>query len=410
MNFEKEQANKILGRIVGTDGLLMEIFDSSDNKVNPTSTLTPQPAKDFINTEHPVDVRKIKREKYVYSSYAETPEYELNTFSRIVLTLLGIALLWGGAWLWLNYQRNSIVDLTDYKAKAELEANTRTVTRYETKSIEDICENDEVLATDPETGEVVKCRVTKVFKHLADGIHRVTIASGHSQQTFGVTAEHPYFVIPRHDKEAYWDDILNRAVSFVDSPEDEPETIFFMTDTDGNEHSGCYIAAKNLRNGDLLLGPSGELSQVIENYFEAHPEGIATYNFEVEHGHNYFVLAPQNMSTPGSSPVLVHNMCAKNSTNEKYTQHAEIRRSQGRPIGSAIHDARTVSPKRIYVQEDGSYLIHGSNGRIHIINQDTGKIITSRFGTASQVERKLHNGTITCATQEQIEKLRNLFK
>jgi hypothetical protein len=286
----------------------------------------------------------------------------------------------------------------------------QTVTRYETKNIEDIRKDDQVLATDPETGEVVKCRVTQVFVNRADGIHRVTITSGNLQQTFGVTAEHPYFVIPRNDADVSWNDLLNRAVSFADLPEDEPETTFFITDQKGNEHIGCYVAAKDLRNGDLLVGPSGELSQVIGNFFELHPEGITTYNFEVEHGHNYFVLAQHEITTSGSPPVLVHNMCAKNSTNHKYTQHAETRKAQGRPVGSAIHDARTVSPKRIYVQEDGSYLIHGSNGRIHIINQNTGKIITSRFGTASQVEGKLRNGTITHATQDQIDRLRNLFK
>jgi hypothetical protein len=188
----------------------------------------------------------------------------------------------------------------------------QTVTRYETKNIEDIRENDEVLATDPETGEVVKCRVTQVFVNRADGIHRVTITSGNLQQTFGVTAEHPYFVIPRNDADASWNDLLNRAISFADSPEDEPETIFFITDQKGNEHIGCYVAAKNLRNGDLLVGPSGELSQVIGNFFEPHPERITTYNFEVEHGHNYFVLAQHEMTTSGNPPVLVHNMCAVN--------------------------------------------------------------------------------------------------
>ncbi|MDR1385148.1 MAG: hypothetical protein LBJ67_15060 [Planctomycetaceae bacterium] len=253
MNFEKEHANKVSGRIVGTDGLLMEIFDSSDNKINSKSTPTSQSANDFINTERPVDVRKIKREKYVYSSYAETPEYELNLFSRMMITLFIVASLWGGAWLWLNYQRNSIVDL--------LEANTRTVTRYETKNIEDIRENDEVLATDPETGEVVKCRVTKVFVNRADEIHRVTIASGHSQQTFGVTAEHPYFVIPRHDQEACWDDILNRAISFVDSLEDEPETIFFMTARYGSDWQKKLTQA-----GKKVKGAGSEYSQILK-YF-----------------------------------------------------------------------------------------------------------------------------------------------
>jgi hypothetical protein len=34
----------------------------------------------------------------------------------------------------------------------------------------------------------------------------------------------------------------------------------------------------------------------------------------VEHGHNYFVLAQHDMTTSGSPPVLVHNMCAVNTS------------------------------------------------------------------------------------------------
>jgi hypothetical protein len=122
--------------------------------------------------------------------------------------------------------------------------------KYITKNIEDIQVGDLVYATDPETGETVKCPVTQVFVNHAEGIHHLSVSDGTSTQTFGVTAEHPYFVVGTDENLA---ELFDRAVGFSNSQDEEPEIVFAIEDKQGNEQTGCYVAAKDLRTDDLLI-------------------------------------------------------------------------------------------------------------------------------------------------------------
>ncbi len=68
----------------------------------------------------------------------------------------------------------------------------------------------------------------------------------------------------------------------------------------GNE---TFTDAKDLKVGDQVTSPHGELQKLVATQYEPHPEGIAVYNFQVEGYHTYYV---REHGTRGP-PVLVHN-------------------------------------------------------------------------------------------------------
>ncbi|QDT66003.1 hypothetical protein V22_32670 [Calycomorphotria hydatis] len=65
-----------------------------------------------------------------------------------------------------------------------------------------------------------------------------------------------------------------------------------------------WIEAGNLKLGERLAGPNGEIHYLVLSLREEHPEGIPVYNFKVADAHTYFVSAP---NAPDGMPVLVHN-------------------------------------------------------------------------------------------------------
>jgi hypothetical protein len=105
--------------------------------------------------------------------------------------------------------------------------------------------------------------VLHVFERTADHLQIIRIRSSDgTEQTIKTTDEHPFFV--------------------------------------GRKG---WVKAGELEYGDQVREPDGKFALVIGGYYEPHPEGITVYNFEVEHDHNYFVIAENNRGPP----VLVHN-------------------------------------------------------------------------------------------------------
>ncbi|MEU9197547.1 polymorphic toxin-type HINT domain-containing protein [Streptomyces hundungensis] len=127
------------------------------------------------------------------------------------------------------------------------------------KKIEDVRPGDEILATDPLTGESAPRKVTRLIvtdddKHF----NELTIRTGKGLAKLTATFEHPFW-----------------------SP---------------SEHR--WLAAKDLKHGTTLLSDDGSVVTVEGN--RAFSEHARTYNLTVEDLHTYYVLA-------GSTPVLVHN-------------------------------------------------------------------------------------------------------
>ncbi|WP_228447325.1 polymorphic toxin-type HINT domain-containing protein [Streptomyces paludis] len=130
-----------------------------------------------------------------------------------------------------------------------------------TKNIEDIKVGDQVLATNPATGETSAQPVTELLPSEGDKeLNKLTIATPDGNKNITATAEHPFWA----PKENAW------------------------------------INAADLKPGTTLHTPNGTTARIVRN--DAYTDHVRTYNFSVAKLHTYYVVA-------GKTPVLVHNSC-----------------------------------------------------------------------------------------------------
>ncbi|WP_420918685.1 polymorphic toxin-type HINT domain-containing protein [Streptomyces coelicoflavus] len=128
-----------------------------------------------------------------------------------------------------------------------------------TKAIEKVEVGEEVIATDPETGETRLRKVTRLIVTEDDKhFNELTIETPNGPKKLTATHEHPFWV---------------------------PEI-------------GAWVEARNLAAGATLRTSDGTTVRVISN--RAYTKHARTYNLTVEDLHTYYVLA-------GQAPVLVHN-------------------------------------------------------------------------------------------------------
>ncbi|MEW1724886.1 polymorphic toxin-type HINT domain-containing protein, partial [Streptomyces sp. NPDC093109] len=132
-----------------------------------------------------------------------------------------------------------------------------------TKNIEDIKVGDQVLATNPATGETSTQPVTELLPSEGDKeLNKLTIATPDGNKNITATAEHPFWA----PKENAW------------------------------------INAADLKPGTTLHTPNGTTAKIVHN--QPYTDHVRTYNFSVAKLHTYYVLA-------GKTPVLVHNTCGE---------------------------------------------------------------------------------------------------
>ncbi|MFE5995279.1 polymorphic toxin-type HINT domain-containing protein [Streptomyces sp. NPDC056454] len=128
-----------------------------------------------------------------------------------------------------------------------------------TKTIEDVKVGDEVLATDPETGETGPRQVTNLIRTEDDKhFNTLSIATEDGIEELTATHEHPFWSPSEHD----------------------------------------WVAARDLAPGMTLLTDAGDTVVVTGN--RDFTKRARTYNLTVDDLHTYYVLA-------GQTPVLVHN-------------------------------------------------------------------------------------------------------
>ena len=151
---------------------------------------------------------------------------------------------------------------------------TPVVTEEGLKPIEEVKVGDKVLAYDEATGEQAYKKVVRLFRNTTEEWYHIC-ANG---EEIVCTGGHPFYVLNASE---------DRNVIRFD---------------DGEETSGKWITAKELKKDDKLLLSDGSYGIIKSIKVEKLSEPETTYNFEVEDFHTYFV---------GTNEVLVHNACTK---------------------------------------------------------------------------------------------------
>ena len=96
-------------------------------------------------------------------------------------------------------------------------------------------------------------------------------------------------------------------------------------------------------------------------------------------------------------------------TRSRRTDHAQIRETEGRPVGTAFNDAQRARQANVFVQPDGRYVVRGQKGREHIFDSD-GTHITTLRRSRSAHEGKIVRGERWPITPEEFERFKELFK
>ena len=92
------------------------------------------------------------------------------------------------------------------------------------------------------------------------------------------------------------------------------------------------------------------------------------------------------------------------------SDHAVIRASQGRRVGSAINDVQRARPADVLLQNDGRWVVRGQNGRVHIL-ESNGQIVTTLSNkTNANVLAEINSGKWSRLTIEQQNQFANLFR
>jgi hypothetical protein len=170
--------------------------------------------------------------------------------------------------------------------------------------------------------------VTAIFVREIDHINYLTIVDETgNEQIIEVTDGHPFWVVT-----------------------DDPDFSRAANDySDGLYHgdlgpglNGYWVEAKDLREGDVLLGANGELSTVVSNERVEFPEGITVYNFTVEGNHDYFVIAQADEY--GQTCVLAHNAAGEQSGWQTFKDWFWIMVGYVQPSSTSALTTGTIAP------------------------------------------------------------------
>ncbi|MEU2262681.1 polymorphic toxin-type HINT domain-containing protein [Streptomyces sp. NPDC019645] len=188
-----------------------------------------------------------------------------------------------------------------------------------TKDIEDVEIGDEVLATDPETGERGPRKVTRLIRTEDDKhFNELTIKTEDGSEKLVATHEHPF-----------WSPSENR-----------------------------WAEARELRLGMTLLTADGDTVSVQAN--RAFTKHARTYNLTVDDIHTYYVLA-------GATPVLVHNAdCVTATADDLFALATTGGKGQLTPAGRALQKHGDPSPGNI-----------AKRGQAHVSMYNFGKVTNS---------------------------------
>lgn len=228
------------------------------------------------------------------------------------------------------------------------------------KDIEDVKLGDEVLATDPETGETGPRKVTRLIRTEGDKyFNELSIATENGIEKLTATHEHPFWSPSEHD----------------------------------------WIPAGKLKPGMTLRTDDG--TTVIVTDTRSFTKQTRTYNLTVDDLHTYYVLA-------GQTPVLVHNSDCPTGDTASAARQLMLKKAgfsgKGRRIivdenmsprfaeqlRAVGYDARSVSEMGLNGTKDPQLNQLAEQLDAEVLTRDRGRQADGGFGArAVQVDRRI---------------------
>ncbi|RDT51775.1 hypothetical protein DXF93_24755 [Escherichia coli] len=89
-------------------------------------------------------------------------------------------------------------------------------------------------------------------------------------------------------------------------------------------------------------------------------------------------------------------------------EHATIRNSEGRPVGSVINDVQKLRPADILVQDEERWVIRGNGGNIHII-EPNGEVVTLSKNSDKNTTQRLNDGHWSRPDSSKLDEFRSKF-
>ncbi|MER5937166.1 polymorphic toxin-type HINT domain-containing protein [Streptomyces sp. NPDC001928] len=190
-----------------------------------------------------------------------------------------------------------------------------------TKDIEDVELGDEVLAADPETGEMGPREVTRLIVTEDDKhFNALSIATEDGIEHLTATHEHPFW-----------------------SPSEKE-----------------WVEAGSLKAGMTLLTEDGSTVVVTGN--RAYSRHARTYNLTVDDLHTYYVLA-------GATPVLVHNAGGDDSSYETSRQ-ARLAAMRESGLPTSLQPRSSTYYSGGYGQGGGYQYVYDYNGKTWLVTDN----------------------------------------
>jgi hypothetical protein len=229
-----------------------------------------------------------------------------------------------------------------------------------TKPIDQVKTGDQVITTDPNTGNTTSKTVTATHINNDTDLADITVRDGQGSHTIHTTQNHPF-----------WD-----------------------------ATTGTWTPAAGLRPGETLVTPDRTSVTVLK--IETFDTAQDMYNLTVADIHTYYVVA-------GTTPVLVHN-CGTTPNNSPGTLADELSAAEAagvKPLraGSAeFNDAVAGGGRYIWsVSEDGTLNMApwGENISHPILNggapvRGAGEVVFGRGGVVTDINNVTGHYTPTC--------------
>ena len=190
-------------------------------------------------------------------------------------------------------------------------AGTAILTSSGYVAIENIRTGDMVWASDPDTGETALKEVVQTFRNETTELVHVTV----NGEEIVCTNEHPFY-----------------------SP------------------VKGWTAACQLRAGDILVLVNGEYVVVEQVQHELLEAPVATYNFEVQDFHTYYV---------GEQNILVHNLCGKTTKIDSYKNLRKEVKGTGQEVHHIIEKRFAKSLNLGNPNNMGSVALSKSQHRVY---------------------------------------------